>query len=421
MSLLFHTTGHVDLADDAVAASRLPGSFSSTSYASQIRKIVGKHQKWRAEECLNMIASENLTSHTVRQLLSGDMGHRYRADDRFYKGTRFMDELESFGEKIACEVFGADWATLRPLSGHLADMIMVSTLTKPGGSILTVSSADGGYPGLSDQAGYPTFVNVRNLYFPFDSERMNIDAEKARELIEDEKPSLVVFGQSFFLFPHPVKELAEACNAAGSRMVYDGSHVLGLIAGGEFQRPLQEGAELLLGSTHKSLFGPQGGIIVGKKEVEAEVKGRQFPGLVDNAHWNRIAALTYALDEARRNGGKYAARVIENAKALAKSLHERGVPVKCAEYGFTASHQVYLNMKDEKEIDRLTQRLEDANIIVDRGIRIGTCEATRRGMKPKEMDRVAELISQVFKGTDPARIRPQATRLRRGFSSILYA
>ena len=382
--------------------------------------MIGKHQTWRAEECLNMIASENVTSHAVRQLLSGDMGHRYRADDRFYKGTRFMDELESFGEKIACEVFGADWATLRPLSGHLADMIMVSTLARPGGSILTVSPADGGYPGLSDQAGYPTFVNVRNLYFPFDSERMNIDAEKARGLIEDEKPSLVVFGQSFFLFPHPVKELADACNKAGSRVVYDGSHVLGLIAAGEFQRPLQEGAELLLGSTHKSLFGPQGGIIVGKKEVEAEVKGRQFPGLVDNAHWNRIAALAYALDEARRNGGKYAARVIENARALAKGLHERGVPVKCADYGFTSSHQVYLDIKDEKEIDRLTQRLEDANIIVDRGIRIGTCEATRRGMKPRDMDKVAELIGQIFKGEDPMKIRRQATRLRRGFNSILY-
>ncbi|HYY91406.1 MAG TPA: serine hydroxymethyltransferase, partial [Candidatus Dormibacteraeota bacterium] len=89
--------------------------------------------------------SENLTSHTVRQLLSGDMGHRYRADDRFYKGSKYMDELESLGEKIACEVFGSDWASLRPLSGHMADMIMISTLTKPGGSILSVNPADGGY------------------------------------------------------------------------------------------------------------------------------------------------------------------------------------------------------------------------------------------------------------------------------------
>src|SRR5207237_9594621 len=109
--------------------------------------------------------SEQVTSHTISQRLTGGMGHRNRADHNFYNGTKFMDDLESFGEKIACEVFGADWATLRPLSGHMADMIMVSTLAKPGGSILTVSPADGGYPGLSDQAGYPTFVNVRNLYF----------------------------------------------------------------------------------------------------------------------------------------------------------------------------------------------------------------------------------------------------------------
>ncbi len=379
-----------------------------------------KHQKWRAEECLNLIASENLTSHNVRQLLSGDMGHRYRADDRFYKGTKYMDELETMGEKLACEVFGADWATLRPLSGHVADMIMVSTLTKPGGSIVTVNPANGGYPGLSDQAGYPTFVNVKNLYFPFDSERMNIDMERARGLIEDEKPSLVVFGQSFFLFPHPVKELADACTSAGSRVAFDGSHVLGLVAGGEFQKPLEEGAELLLGSTHKSLFGPQGGIIIGKSGAESEVKGRQFPGLVDNAHWNRVAALVWALDEARRVGGKYAAQVIANSKALAKSLHEGGIPVKCSDYGFTESHQVFLDMQDTKAIENFAQHLEDANIIVDHGIRIGTCEATRRGMKPKDMERVAEMIVRVYKGEDPAKVRREATKLRRQFNRILY-
>jgi len=331
-----------------------------------------------------------------------------------------MDELEATGEKLACEVFGADWATLRPLSGHMADMTMVSTLTKPGGSILTVNPADGGYPGLSDQAGYPTFVNVRNLYFPFDSERMNIDVDKARGLIEDEKPSLVVFGQSFFLFPHPVKELASACSSADSRVAFDGSHVLGLIAGGKFQKPLEEGAELLLGSTHKSLFGPQGGIIVGKSSAEADVKGRQFPGLVDNAHWNRVAALAWALDEARRVGEKYATQVIANSKALAKGLNEGGVHVKCEDYGFTESHQVFLDIQDHKEIESFTQRLENANIIVDHGIRIGTCEATRRGMKPKDMERVAELIVRVYKGEEPTKVRREATRIRRQFNRILY-
>ncbi len=331
-----------------------------------------------------------------------------------------MDELEAQGEKLACEVFGADWASLRPLSGHMADMIMVSTLVKPGGSILAVGPLNGGYPGLSDQGGYPTFVNVRNLYFPYDSERMNIDVEKSQDLIEHEKPSLVVFGQSFFLFPHPVKDLVDACRSAGSHVAFDGSHVLGLIAGGLFQKPLAEGAELLLGSTHKSFFGPQGGIIMGKMDVEMEVKGRQFPGLVDNAHWNRVAALAWALDEARRKGGKYASVVIANARALARALHEGGVPVKCADYGFTSSHQVFLDIAGEQEIDRLTGRLEEANIIVDRGIRLGTCESTRRGMNPKDMERVAELIVRVYKGEDPTSIRRFAKKIRREFGSIVY-
>jgi len=176
----------------------------------------------------------------------------------------------------------------------------------------------------------------------------------------------------------------------------------------------------MLGSTHKSLFGPQGGIIVGKSGAESEVKGRQFPGLVDNAHWNRVAALTWALDEARRVGGKYAAQVIANSKALAKALHEGGIPVKCSDYGFTESHQVFLDIQDPKEIESFTQRLENANIIVDHGIRIGTCEATRRGMKAKDMDRIAELMVQIHKGEEPAKIGRQATKLRRQFNKVLY-
>ncbi len=330
-----------------------------------------------------------------------------------------MDQLEALGEKIACEVFGSDWASLRPLSGHMADMITVSTLTKPGGSILTINPANGGYPGISDQ-GYPALVHVKNLYFPFDSERMNIDVDKARVLIEDEKPSLVVFGQSFFLFPHPVRDLVGSCGSAGSEVVFDASHVLGLIAGGQFQRPLREGADLVLGSTHKSFFGPQGGILLGTKAMEDKVRNRQFPGLVDNAHWNRVAALAWALDESRRNGIKYATQVIANAKALAKALHEGGLPVKCADYGFTESHQVMLVLGSEEKVDKFTRTLEEANIIVDRGVRLGTNEMTRRGMKPREMEKIAEMVVGIYKGEDPEKIRKAAIKLRKNFKSILY-
>ncbi len=360
-----------------------------------------------------------MTSHAVRQLLTSDMGHRYRADDRFYKGTRFLDEIEALGEKIACEVFGADWASLRRLSGHNADMLMVSTLAKPGASILSVSHVNGGYLGLSEQ-GYPPLVGVKNLYFPYDSGRMNIDADKAQGLIEDEKPSLVIFGQSFFLFPHPIKDLADSCRSVGASIAYDGSHVMGLIAGGAFQQPLKEGADLLLGSTHKSFFGPQGGIILGKAPLESAIRNQQTPGIIDNAHWNRIAALAWTLDEFRRKGTKYAGQVIENAKALARALHEKGVPVKCAEYGFTQSHQVILDICDENEVNRFIDALERANIITDRGIRLGTNEVTRRGMGPREMEGIADLIATVYKGGDVARVKRMSTRLRREFNFIQY-
>jgi len=347
------------------------------------------------------------------------MGHRYRADDNFYKGTRYMDELEALGEKLARELFRSDWASLRPLSGHSADMIMVSTLTRPGGSILSVNPQNGGYPGIIDQ-GYPPFVNVKNLYFPFDSERMNIDRDKAKALIEDQRPSLVVFGQSFFLFPHPVKDLMGSCKSAGSEIAFDASHVMGLVAGGQFQDPLREGADLLLGSTHKSFFGPQGGILLGTKSSEVKVRNRQFPGLVDNAHWNRVAALIWALDESRRNGRKYASQVIANARALAKAVHERGVPVKCADYGFTESHQVFLDIEGADKIDKFTTELEQANLIVDQGIRLGTNEVTRRGMKKQEMEAIAEMIADVYKGVSRAQVKKRATRLRKGFTTIHY-
>lgn len=360
-----------------------------------------------------------MTSSAVRQLLTIDMGHRYTAPDRFYKGTRFLDELEQLGEQIAREVFHSDWASLRPLSGHNADMIAVSTMTRPGDSILTVGPDNGGYPGISDQ-GYAPMVGVHNLYFPFNTEEWNIKVEEARLLIKDRKPALVVFGQSFFLFPHPVSKLVETCREIEAKVAYDASHVMGLVAGGAFQDPFKEGVDLIMGSTHKSLFGPQGGIILGSSAVESQVKARQFPGLVDNAHWNRMAALAWALDESRRQGAKYAKQVIANAKTLAKALHENNLPVKCVGGGFTESHQVLLGITGDAEIERFTTALEGSNIIVDRGVRLGTNEMTRRGMKSKEMERIAELIARVYHQEPTARVKREATRLRQEFQRLEY-
>jgi glycine hydroxymethyltransferase len=195
--------------------------------------------------------------------------------------------------------------------------------------------------------------------------------------------------------------------------------VLGLIAGGQFQDPLREGADILIGSTHKSLFGPQGGIILSNR-YEGKIQKEIHPALVDNAHWNRIAALYVALYECKKFGHRYADQVIRNSKALARSLDEHGVKLIGREVGFTQSHQTLVDVTPDEGV-RMAQRLEKANIIVDVGVRIGTSEETRRGMKEREMEQIAELISRIWvTDEDPKKVRREVLKLRKEFTDTKY-
>jgi glycine hydroxymethyltransferase len=386
----------------------------------EILSLVEKHEQWRGKECLNLIPSENVMSPAVRSLLASELGHRYTARDRFYMGTRFMDEIEQCGEKLAKEVFGAETADLRPLSGHIADMIFLASFTKPGDVLMCVSPEDGGYPGLWDD-GLAGLLGLKAVPFPFSRENMKIDAEKAKEAIERFKPKVLVFGASLILFPHPIRELAETAHECGAIVGFDGSHVLGLIAGKHFQDPLREGANALFGSTHKSFFGPQGGIFLADKEHGETVKARIYPRFVDNAHWNRIAALTLALAEMQRFGRDYAGQVVRNAKALAKALHDYGFPVKCSRLGFTESHQVIMDFGDYERGREVAEKLQKANIIVDCVVRLGTCEVTRRGMKEGEMAKIAELIKRtVLDKENPENVKREVVKLCSEFQNIEY-
>ena len=387
---------------------------------SEILSLVEKHEQWRGKECLNLIPSENVMSPAVRSLLASELGHRYTARDRFYMGTRFIDEIEQYGEELAKDIFGAETADLRPLSGHIADLIFLACFAKPGDVLMCISPEDGGYPGLWDD-GLAGFLSLKTVPFPFLKENMSIDIEKAEETIKRLKPKIVIFGASLILFPHPVGELASVARENGALVGFDGSHVLGLIAGKNFQDPLREGAQALFGSTHKSFFGPQGGIILADKEHGELMKAKIYPRFVDNAHWNRIAALTLALAEIKNFGMDYAKQVIRNAKALAKTLYGYGLPVKCANLGFTQSHQVILDFGNYERGREIAEKLQRANIIVDCVIRIGTCEVTRHGMKEEEMAKIAELIKRtVSDGENPEVIKKEAAKLCSEFQRVEY-
>jgi glycine hydroxymethyltransferase len=386
----------------------------------EIMNLVEKHEEWRGKQCLNLIPSENVMSPSVRKLLSSELGHRYTAPDRFYMGTRFTDEIERYGEKLAKEVFKAETADLRPLSGHIADLIFLASHTKANDTLICISPENGGYPGMWKK-GLAGLLNLKIASFPFSKKDRNIKVEEAEETIRRIKPKIVVFGASLILFPHPVKEIAEIACENSAVVGFDGSHVMGLIAGQKFQDPLREGACALFGSTHKSFFGPQGGIILADKEHGQILKKKIYPAFVDNAHWNRIAALTLALAEMKEFGKAYAEQVIRNSKALAKTLYDYDFPVVCPHLGFTRSHQVILDYGGYEQGRVVARKLQNANIITDCTIRVGTCEITRRGMRENEMLKVAELIRRtIVDGEKPENIRRDVAKLCAEFQKVQY-
>jgi glycine hydroxymethyltransferase len=261
----------------------------------------------------------------------------------------------------------------------------------------------------------PDLFNYKVVNLPYRDHIILID--EAVQFIEYLKPRVVVLGSSLILYPFPVKEVSEVVHGYGGYVVYDGSHVLGLIAGGRFQKPLAEGADILLGSTHKSFFGPQGGIILtNSPELHKALSESTFHKFVDNIHFNRVAALAVALDEIRRNGRLYAERVIENAVELASCLDRLSLKPFKSSRGYTESHQVYLPFNVSEGV-RVRDLLEKNRIIVDMAVRLGTAEVTRRGMGLKQMSAISKLIKAALNGED---VSAEARLLAYRFRTVRY-
>lgn len=359
-------------------------------------ELVTSHINHR-KSSINLISSENYSSPLVRTILASDLSNRYSSD--YYGGTKFINRIIQKTEEYIRELFNSDYAIVSPLSGNMCDLAIVLGLTKPGNKIMVVNDGENG--------GYPLdyeFFGRKKLTFHYSMEDMNLLIEENIEAIKKLKPSLVIFGSSFIPFPHPVKEITKEFERRKTiNFVYDGSHVLGLIASKEFQDPLREGAHVLIGSTHKSFPGPQGGIVLTNDMERNETlssildfdleKGIR---LIDNNHPHHIAALGIASLEMLEFGSDYAKQIISNSKALAKSLDIYNVPVKFKHLDYTESHQIILETKSYDTNLAIKERAEEIGLIIDSGIRIGTAEITRMGMRELEMKELGEIIARIY-------------------------
>jgi glycine hydroxymethyltransferase len=387
----------------------------------KIVHLLKEHESWRSS-CMNLIASENALSSTVFRLLDNDLVQRYGnyagrdLHDRRYAGNRYIEEMEVGLSSLVSEVFGASQVELRAISGHVAGLSVIMSTCRPGDSVVELAGQDGGHR-LAAKAAESPLINLKIVPIPFDPARYNIDTAALCDLLKTLRPRLVILGASNFLFPHPVREVA-AClkDLPGTILAYDASHVLGLIACGTFQQPLLEGAHVVFGSTHKTLPGPQGGLIFSNDYALMDSISRAvYPGIVTNHHLFRVPALAAALLEMRAHP-EYGRKVIENARCLGQSLSRHGIPVVALEHGCTDSHTVLLRVHEFGTGKSLAAALEAHNVITSHtnlpealgkeGIRLGTAEITRLGAEECHIEAAAGLIAAILKrdlSGEPAR------------------
>ncbi len=404
----------------------------------RVRDAVRRHSA-RFEHAIPLIASENLLSPYAKELLVSDFHSRYAEGlpgERYYEGNEQVDEVERICLDLAKRLFRCSFADVRPISGTVANMAVLKALADPGDLVGTCRLADGAH--ISSAAfGAFGLRGVKPVYYAWDDARMTIDVPRTREILRAVRPKLCLFGLSLFLFPLPVRELAPTLEEVGARGWYDGAHVLGLIAGGEFQDPLHEGCVVLSASTHKTLPGPQHGILLGQTD-DAEVTKRltsgAFPGVTSNHHLHAMAALAVSLAEHLAFGRAYARQVIANARALGQALHERGFDVLAPDLGFTRSHTIAVRVVREGGGEAVAKRLADAGIIANKnllpgdtsprhpgGVRLGTPEVTRVGMREKEMAGIAELMDDLLhRGRSPAEVARAAAELKAPFRGVQY-
>ncbi|MEE9150085.1 MAG: serine hydroxymethyltransferase [Candidatus Tectomicrobia bacterium] len=425
---------------------------------SDILELVETQEAWRSHRTINLIASENAQSPSVRSIQNSDFmaryaeGHPNTADHvkRYYQGTRYIDQIETMARTELLALARCRQADVRPISGNAANTAVALGYLRAGDAVVVNGTAAGGHISHNTIGVFGRRLQIRGMslnlesdkriplhFFPLTEDLYHTDVQKSLDLIDRVSPRLIVLGKSLILFPEPAKELAELCQDRGIPLLYDAAHVLGLILGGQFQDPLREGVTWMTASTHKTFPGPQRGVILADLDQEGERKywpaadRGVFPGSSSNHHLHTLPALLVAIREMQQHASTYAAQIVRNAKALGQALDDEGIQVEGRDFGFTESHQIAVNVSVHGGGVAVAQRLEASDIIVNynmlpldtnprnpSGLRLGVQEMTRYGMREDDMQRLALLISDASKGKQ---VQEAVNALRAEFQTLHYA
>ena len=433
-----------------------------------LHKAIENHV-WRQEQCVNLIPSENTPSRAVRLLSGSDPACRYAEHKKilafyekevfYYQGTKFIDQVERMLTEEMRAYFGCTEVETRTLSGQMSNMAVFSALmdwknrfdrkneAKRLGYVMNNHIIKGGHLSAQPMGALHDYIAVDPVTekpavvnFPVCRDNpYKMDVEETKKLIDRYRPELIIFGKSMVLHKEPVAQIRQFVDEQKipTTIMYDMAHVLGLI-GDHFQNPFQEGAEIVTGSTHKTFFGPQRGVIgVNYKEEDLKyglwktIESRTFPGSVSNHHLGTQLGMLMAAYEMNQFRDAYQSAIIRNAKSFARSLRSYGLDVVGdPAIDYTETHQVIVSV-GYGEGAEIAERLEQNNIIVNYqatpdeegftasgALRMGVSEMTRFGFEEKDFDQLASLMADcILRGRE---IKGDVERLRAGHTEMRY-
>jgi glycine hydroxymethyltransferase len=417
--------------------------------ASQVDTKAGADvQKWIEElaqenhrlhdiEGINLNPATNILNPRAEKLLASGMGSRAslgHPGDKYETGLGAIEQIEIITQELACEVFGSTYAEFRVPSGAIANLYAFMATTEPHDTIIAPPPSIGGHV-THHKGGSAGLYRLNTISAPVDQTGYTIDIDALRKLAHEVKPKLITVGGSLNLFHHPIALVRAIADEVGAKVLFDAAHLCGMIAGKVWPQPLVEGAHLMTFSTYKSLGGPAGGLIVtNDDEIAQKLDAIAYPGLTANFDAAKTAALGITLQDWKSVGRDYAQMMVKTSQALAQHLQNLGVNIYAADKGFTTSHQFAILAAPYGGGQTAARRMGEAGLLACgiglpveqvegdlNGLRIGTPEIVRIGMKVEHMQDLAEFIARSLDtSAEPKSIQREITEWRKQFSGVHY-
>jgi glycine hydroxymethyltransferase len=409
---------------------------SARGIEDRIVGLTAENKQIHERQCVNLNPATNTMNPRAEALLAKGLGSRPSLgypSQKYEMGLEAIEKIEVIAASLASEIFKARFAEIRVGSGALANLYAFMATTKPGDSIIVPPASIGGHV-THHGAGAAGLYGLSIHEAPVDAETYAIDIGKLEGMARSVRPKLITLGGSLNLFPWDVRSARRIADAVGARILFDAAHLCGMIAGGAWPNPLGQGADLMTMSTYKSLGGPAGGLVLTNDAKLAErLDHIAFPGLTANFDVAKSAALAVTLLDWREFGSTYARAMADTAQALAQALSEREIPVFQTRNGFTRSHQFAIRARSYGGGQTVSVKLREANILacgiglpetqVDgdvNGLRFGTPEIVRWGMRPEHMPELAQLIAQALAADDPSSLAARVSQFRQRFGTLTF-